>query len=239
MTKNDYSLDQLYALSSAAGNEAVKYDQPPSPPPDISQGPQAVINDMMQLATTYTSLDKSMTPVAISIFEHFLAGTGRPYSNSLLTQKALEHSSTQEFASQNVSVIKKYIELCGGDIRYASLLPDFYNEMHAIRRPNYSSLADTFNGLMICVHDTWGYFVELTNYYSNGRTYQGTVHFTVYDHFGLDAPDIEKYDFIEGFNAWFVLQHYTGCNGAYTPFITLIAFDMPISGTIPGGSSAS
>ncbi len=233
MTKNDYSLGQLYVLSSAAGNEAVKYDQPPSPPPDISQGPQAVINDMMQLATTYTSLDKSMTPVAIGMFKHFLAGTGRPYSNSLLTQKALEHSSTQEFANQNVSVIKKYIELCGGDIRYASLLPDFYNEMDAIRRPNYSSLADTFNGLMICVHDTWGYFVELTNYYSNGRTYQGTVHFTVYDHFGLDAPDIEKYGFIEGFNAWFVLQHYTGCNGAYTPFITLIAFDMPISGTIP------
>ena len=47
----------------------------------------------------------------------------------------------------------------------------------------------------------------------------GELLFEMFDHFGLDYPDIEKYD-NDIFIAWFILQHFRG----YKPFITKISF---------------
>lgn len=47
-------------------------------------------------------------------------------------------------------------------------------------------------------------------------------HLRLYDHFGLDQPDVEKiYVELAGFRAWFVLQHYDSFNGKYKPFINI------------------
>ena len=66
----------------------------------------------------------------------------------------------------------------------------------------------------------------------NGSAYTCKLHYVFYDHFGLDVPDVETYGYLEGFIAWFVLQHYTEYNGAYKPFITMMEFDQTITGII-------
>ena len=33
---------------------------------------------------------------------------------------------------------------------------------------------------------------NLTDYSSDGKKFSGTLHFTLYEHFGLDKPDVEK-----------------------------------------------
>jgi hypothetical protein len=63
--------------------------------------------------------------------------------------------------------------------------------------------------------------------------FSGTLHFCIYDHFGLDQPDVEKtYVNLAGFRAWYVLQHYDYFNGSFVPFVTLMEFDVPFESDI-------
>lgn len=55
-----------------------------------------------------------------------------------------------------------------------------------------------------------------------------TLHFTLYDHFGLDLQDVVD----QGVCTWYILQHYAGYNNAYRPFLTLIEFDITFTGLI-------
>jgi hypothetical protein len=58
---------------------------------------------------------------------------------------------------------------------------------------------------------------EQFDFFSDGKKYQLKYKIILYDHFGLDIPDVESgYYYIEGFLAWFVLQHHR----SYKPFIT-------------------
>jgi hypothetical protein len=50
------------------------------------------------------------------------------------------------------------------------------------------------------------------------------LNFIYYDHFGLDYPDIAKFD-NDIFYSWFVLQHFKG----FKPFITKISIDETIT----------
>ena len=233
MIINDKSRLQLYGLSLVAGDEGALYDMPPASssvlPP---QGPQAVIDHMMSLATEFTLSDSGMRTVATSMFNHFLDGTGTDYSHSTLTNRVRNHDATVDFINSNKSIITEYIETHGGDIWSFYSSSDFRQDMYDVPRPAYGTAADMLNGLMICLHDTWGYYVNIKDYSSDGETYSGTIHFTIYDHFGLDDNDVETFGWTQGFSAWYTLQHYTGCEGAYKPFVTYIEFDVSISGTI-------
>lgn len=98
------------------------------------------------------------------------------------------------------------------------------------------------NGLTLCVDDTWGNYIELKNYTCNGSTFSGTLRFTVYDDFGLDDNDVSGnsysalknliIDFDSGFGSWYVLQHYTGCQGKYKPFINYMESEIDFSGSL-------
>lgn len=53
----------------------------------------------------------------------------------------------------------------------------------------------------------------------------------LYDHFGLDQPDVEKkFGYLAGFRAWFVLQHYNEYEGKYKPFTSVMEIDVPFEG---------
>ena len=71
--------------------------------------------------------------------------------------------------------------------------------------------------------------------------------FTLYDHFGLDEEDVRNFssgsisNFImenflnaplEGFSAWYILQHNKSYNKQYKPFPTIIEISENVSGTI-------
>jgi hypothetical protein len=101
-----------------------------------------------------------------------------------------------------------------------------------IYQPVYNTDSDIINGLTICVDGLWGNKIEVSSYSISGNSYSYTLHYTLYDHFGLDQPDVEKYGPLTGFRSWYVLQHYSEYDSAYMPFLTIIEFDVIVSGTI-------
>ena len=87
--------------------------------------------------------------------------------------------------------------------------------------------------------------ITITDYKFDGKKFSGKIHYTIYDHFGLDPKDMEKskplpilnfikYNFKDeaGFASWFILQHYEIFEMAYKPFVTYIEFDESFEGTV-------
>ncbi len=67
----------------------------------------------------------------------------------------------------------------------------------------------------------------------NGKVYSGRYRVTMFDHFGLDEPDVDAskmYGNLEGFRAWFILRHYM--RFAYKPVITKIPLEETFIGTL-------
>mgnify|MGYP001406871161 CR=1 FL=1 len=74
---------------------------------------------------------------------------------------------------------------------------------------------------------------NLTDYSSDGKKFSGTLHFTLYEHFGLDKPDVEKiYGDLAGFRAWFELQHNKKYNGKFKPYINLMEYNVYFEGEL-------
>lgn len=109
----------------------------------------------------------------------------------------------------------------------------FQKELHDVPNPYFSTKDDRSNGLQICVNQVWGYSITLKNFRCTGSTFSGTLSYSLFDHFGLDDNDVEKiYGWTQQFCAWYVLQHYKNCKGAYKPFISYMDFDVSFSGSL-------
>lgn len=98
-----------------------------------------------------------------------------------------------------------------------------------------NTTSDKFWGPTIAINDTWAYDVDIQNYTpSADGTYTAELRVILYDHFGLDVPDLDislwkpfkPYGLAGLFRAWFILQHVRG----YRPFITVIDTIHPIEG---------
>ena len=219
---NDNSLQDLYNIKESLGESALNYDL------------YTFKSHLNGLASLGTKDDPTMYPVLQDMFNHFLDGTGTDYRNSTLTQKVFNHPSTQTYISLTKSDILAAIRRNGGNI---SKLPNdttLDNAMQSKTRPVFDTSADTFNGLGLAVHATWGLNIKIKNYSFDGNVFSGTLRYTIYDHFGLSASDIlsNRNAIYGAFNSWYILQHYTAFNGAYRPFITYFEADIPFSGQI-------
>ena len=97
---------------------------------------------------------------------------------------------------------------------------------------------DKFGGLGICVDGTYGNQNEITSYSFDGKNYEYTIKYTIYDVFGLDKNDISdpnrlmQFGILHLFRYWYILQHYDKYNGDYKPFITYISFEETMKGKI-------
>ena len=103
-------------------------------------------------------------------------------------------------------------------------------------RPQFNSFTDLIGGQRIALNDIWATNVEITEYKIEGDEYQIKYIVTLWDHFGLDLPDMEKYFNLIGraraiFASWFTLQHLRG----YKPFITHIQFSKEFTGKLSEG----
>ena len=59
--------------------------------------------------------------------------------------------------------------------------------------------------MMFSIHSLWGSYITITDYKFDGTCFSGNLHFTLYDHFGLDQPDVEKmYVYLAGFRSGLV-----------------------------------
>lgn len=72
-----------------------------------------------------------------------------------------------------------------------------------------------------------------------GESFSGTLHFCIYDDFGLDIKEVKKiYVNLAGFRAWYALLHYNQYNKQFVPFVDYIEFDVPFEGQIAVFKSA-
>jgi|GEM_PF-803206 len=91
-------------------------------------------------------------------------------------------------------------------------------------------------GLTIATNDIWSTEVILKELRNDGEDYTCKYQITLWDHFGLDIPDLQKpFNIMPGvretFICWFVLQHLRG----YKPFVTKITFEQEFKGNINEG----
>ncbi|OXA83241.1 DUF3289 family protein, partial [Flavobacterium hibernum] len=92
------------------------------------------------------------------------------------------------------------------------------------------------DGLTIALNDIWAAEVLLKELLFEGNNYTAKYEVILWDHFGLDLPDMEKiFNIIpsvnETFISWFVLQHLRG----YKPFLTKIKFQKEFQGSLLEG----
>ena len=193
-----------------------------------------------EVMCTNSFSEGELEDVILDMIDHFMEGSGSTYSNSVLTQKAFEHDATQAYINQVKARLGLMINAYDGDISGLAFSPDTRNS-HPLAQVldaedaiklEYDTASDIMNGLTICVDKVWGNKIEVVEYLVNDNSYSCTLHYTLYDHFGMDQPDVEKFGILAGFRSWYVLQHYDEYDSAYKPFLALMEFDVTVSGTI-------
>ncbi|MFN8396717.1 MAG: DUF3289 family protein [Bacteroidia bacterium] len=160
-----------------------------------------------------------------AMIDKFQANTGGRYSSDILNKHVRNHDSTKRFVAHIQEEFGKKMSETGGDA--TGLTPD---SLKLIGNPHFNTPSDTWRGgLTIAINDVWAYDLDLMDYDRQGDNYSAKVKLTLYDHFGLDRPDVEKkYRYLAGFRAWYVLQHLKG----YKPFIVDIPLEYSFSGKL-------
>ncbi len=192
------------------------------------------------LAWTFSSGD--MVDIAQDMINYFLSGNGGTYSNDILTKEARHHSDSNRYISETTNIINDWIKNHNGDIKDLSY--DIENRDNTIMVKNMKDRVDPptyddiWGGLGICVDGTYGNQIYITSYKFDGVNYEYTVKYTIYDIFGLDNDDIShpdrlmQFGLMQGFRAWYIIQHWDAYNFKYKPYITYIEFEETIKGSI-------
>lgn len=191
------------------------------------------------LFTTWI-VNSSMDTVSLNMINHFMTGNGASYSNQTLTDTVEANSNTEDFTDEVEERLKNILEEKSGDIlaiecdmanRANSPFTQELAEEPTVFLPSYD-IFNIFSGLPFCIHGFQGVRIYITEYtIDDAGVYSGKLQYTFFDHFGVDNNDIIEYDY-DGFEAWYVLQHYENFNGVYKPFVTYVEFEHEFSGTI-------
>ncbi len=181
---------------------------------------------LKQLMTSLSVGD--MQTVAVEMQEKFCAGSGGTYSSDILNKEVVKNAATEAYNTSFVNDFRAALKSAAYDPNAMSLI--------SMKLLNFSSFWDKVTGLGITIHQVWSAKAELKNYvYTQAKkTWSGEIHYTFYDHFGLDWEDILKHggDMIpqyhtgDFFKAWYILQHYRSAK----PFITEVKLHVAVSG---------
>jgi hypothetical protein len=162
------------------------------------------------------------------MIDRFEASMGGEYSDESLTRAVREHESTKRFVEQIRTGLAEVMREHKGNMARLS-----NKSLELTGRPVFNTASDIALGLTIAINDTWAYEVSIMSYRLCGMRCEGSFRLTLYDHFGLDQPDVEKkYKYLAGFRAWFVLQHLD--RFAYRPFVTKVEMTYPFAGHLGG-----
>lgn len=179
---------------------------------------------------------------------------GGIYENSDLTDAIVTNPATSSYcqnvedyiAEQLKTNFSKLEEAEDKDPYFAFMkngkIDYFYNSKKQRRAKRFNSPAYTwkknwniFRGETIALNDIWATDVILKEVKFNGDDYIAKYEVTLWDHFGLDIPDVEIklssgkiYSILAGFRDWFVLQHLWG----YKPLLTKMNFTKEFKGNL-------
>lgn len=193
--------------------------------------------DLRNMATLLFSTGE-MKFVVLAMIAKFERSEGGEFRHPILTQEARAHVNTQLFVKKLLTGINSHIKASKGNLNPESLAA-WMSEYPGLKPPRFHNAGDFFTGLTMAVNDVWGAKAEIVSYEQYGNHYKGRVLVTLYDHFGLDYPDVgpdpdsgqvKPYGLLAGFRSWFVLQHYK--KFAYKPFVSVMEMNYQIEGDI-------
>lgn len=228
MKTNDYTGDEITDISWMFNFQLLE-----------SYFPGILFDEFETMSTSLFSTG-DMEDVVLNMIDHFEDGTGTEYSNQTLTKKASEHETTKDYVEFVKNALVDELKKNGGNLaalqfdKSTKETNEFYQFIQDnASYPTFSTWDDRIGGLTITVNDTWGNTVSVKDFSVENNHFKGVMHVRLYDHFGLDQPDVEKvYVNLAGFRAWFVLQHYDEYDGKYKPFVTLMEMDVPFEGEL-------
>jgi len=196
-------------------------------------------------------------PIITDMINHFMlessnnfTGTIDGYSvykNSSLTRQVQDHSQSTTYVNNIKNTLEKCLKQNSGNLIALEYDPSKrfdYNlrKQHTFisnmgyNQPVFNSRSDNTAGLTICLDSLQGNKVEILAFNLNGNSYNGTMRFTYYDHFGLDSDDMKGLvvSSLQGFRQWFILQHWNELEATPhpKPFITTIEFTTSFAGSI-------
>lgn len=183
---------------------------------------------------------------------------GGIYENSDLTNAILANPATssycqnvEDYIAEQLKINFSKLEKAEDKEPYFKVGKDVYSNTKGKNRTdaekNFRSPAYTwkknwniFRGETIALNDIWATEVILKEVKFNGDDYTAKYEVTLWDHFGLDIPDVDVvlsqgkvYAFLAGFRAWFVLQHLWG----YKPLLTKMNFTKEFAGNLNRGAA--
>ncbi len=167
-----------------------------------------------------------------SMIQKFQNNEGGVYTNAALTEAVRTNSSTEVFLIAIENWVTRVLRENDGNI--AKLVDNTILTKRSRYNPSFGKedLNNLFGGLTIAINDVWSYQVRMIGFSKENTflpSYKIVCEIILWDHFGLDFPDMEKFsDTHQGFVAWFILQHFRG----YRPFITKVKFNHTFNVTI-------
>jgi len=185
-----------------------------------------LFNMMKDLMAEYTD-DPKILKNNIAMCRKFMCNEGGIYESDILNSAAANHPSTQRFIKhiqKQIKIMASKVDVMDSDFGITLVGHPRFNEVGFLG----FGYGDEDNGLKIAVNDVWAYEVSITNIEHQGDLFKANVELILYDHFGLDKPDMEKiFKYVSpGFNAWWVLQHHHG----WKPFITKMTINFEAYG---------
>ena len=179
--------------------------------------------------TTLLFAQDAMQENLVRMINRFKSNTGGIYEDEVLNKTAFNNSNTQEFFNYIEQKLKLKIQKNRGhlwNVQDKVIKTTASAKKH--ERVVYNN--DTLGGLTIATNDIWAHEVQLTACRTVNNICTATYEVTLWDHFGLDLPDLEKkFNLLPvasyAFASWFVLQHLKG----YKPFLTKIKFSKEFS----------
>lgn len=198
---------------------------------NIDETAATLFADLRLMATTIFLTGK-LENVGLQMIDKFERNEDGTFKSDTLNQAVGQHASTNRFVAQIKAQLQSALKKHNGDPCVIIKNTD----IALVGNPRFNSYGDTFfGGLTFLINDVWAYSVELTNYKKKkigaNIFYQGKFILHLFDHFGLDTPDVQKaYVYGAGFRSWFILQHLNTMG--YKPFITQVDLEHTFSGNI-------
>lgn len=174
---------------------------------------------------------------------YFKANKGGIYQDAVLTAAIKSDSVTTNYCNKVEKYLSNKIKQNSTDLhKIEDKKPNLGNSSQIVNnrkslnknftRPIYNSDENKTGGLTIALNDIWATQITVKQLKNKGNNYTCKYEVVLWDHFGLDIPDMEKiFNIIpsvgETFVTWFILQHLRG----YKPFITKMVFEKEFSGT--------
>ena len=181
----------------------------------VKASDESLFADLIYLTSFFSTL-KEGKEHGLKIVKHFRENSGTIYTSKFMNKSFAEHETLQKFIYNDggvIDVLNRNLRATNGNINKI----DIQIGVIQSTRPKFNKLYDYFNGMKVTVDGIAAYVIYIDEYkLLSPNTYNAKLRIEIYDHYGLDKRDVEKFGYVAGFRSWYILQHVRG----YKPFLT-------------------